>query len=202
MARRTLPRKSTPVNGYSLALFIHLLFVLVACSATSLTTFTALRLRHADDVAEATRWLALTQRIVPAFPVSVVGLLGTGAFMTHQRWGWSIPWIDTALVGLGLIVVLGSGIEASRARTLGRELSTEGMSSRARRLLRDPLAWSAKMTTLTLVIAVVFVMAVKPDAPVCVASIFVALVTGVLVALPLYRAPRARASQALSGVAS
>jgi hypothetical protein len=190
------------VNAYSLALFIHLLFVLVACAAASLTTFAALRLRQAVNAPEATLWLSLTQRIVPAFPVSVVGLLGTGAFMTHQRWGWSIPWIETALVGLGLIVLLGSGIEAGRARKLGRELSTEGMSSRARRLLRDPLAWSAKMTTLTLVVAVVFVMAVKPDAPVCVASIFTALVAGVLAAVPMYRAPRLHASKAVSGVAT
>jgi hypothetical protein len=202
MARWTLPRKSAPVNGYSLALFIHLLFVLVACSAASLTTFAALRLREAHDGPEAIRWLAFIQKTVPAFPVSVAGLLGTGAFMTHQRWSWSIPWIDTALVGLGLIVVLGSGIEASRARSLGRELATEGLSPRARRLLRDPLAWTAKMTTLTLVVAVVFVMAVKPNAPECVASIVIALATGVLAAVPTYRVPRVRASEAVGGVTS
>ena len=54
------------MNAYSLALFIHLLFVLVACAAASLTTFAALRLRQADNAPEATLWLSLTQRIVPA----------------------------------------------------------------------------------------------------------------------------------------
>ena len=190
------------MNGYSTALFVHLLFVLVACSAASLTTFAALRLRHVDDVSEATHWLAFTEKIIPAFPLSVLGLLGTGAYMTHQRWSWSIPWVDAALVGLGLIVVLGSGIEASRGRAVRRELATAGVSSRARKLLRDPLAWSARMTTLTLVVAVVFVMAVKPGARECVAAIFLAVVAGVLAAVPMHRAPRVRSAEEMSRVAS
>jgi hypothetical protein len=190
------------MNGYSVALFVHLLSLLLASVAASLSTFAALRLRRVDEAAEAKAWVAFVGRVVPAFPLAVVGLLGSGIYMTHERWGWSIPWVDAALVGLGLIVALGSGVEGARTRALGRELEVAGMSSRARRLLRDPLAWSAKMTTLTVAIAVVFVMTVKPAATECVAVLSVAVAAGVLAATPLWRVPAREVSEATEPASS
>ena len=179
------------MTGYSFALFFHLVFVLVATAAAALTTFAALRLRRVTSAAEAAPWLALNGTVVPAFPVAVLGLLATGIYMTHARWTWSTPWIDAALFGLGLIVVLGSGIERSRGNALRRALASSEMSMRAQRLLRDPVSWTAKMTTLTLVVAIVFVMTVKPMAGKCVAAFVLAAVAGVLGAVPIWYAPRA-----------
>ncbi len=201
IAFEALPTKRTLVNGYSIALFLHLLSLLLACVAASLSMLAALRLRGADSVAEAMSWVTLVARVVPCFPVAVLGLLGSGIYMTHQRWTWAMPWIEAALVGLALIVALGSGVEGSRGRALRRELESSGMSSRARRLLRDPVAWSAKVTTLTLVVAVVFVMTAKPAFTGCVAALCVALVSGVLGAIPLWRVS-GRAASALMGSAS
>ncbi|MCG6988038.1 MAG: hypothetical protein LJF06_07645 [Gemmatimonadetes bacterium] len=174
------------MNGYVLALFGHLLSLLLACVATSLSTFAALRLRDTDSPREAMSWIAFTERVVLAFPVSALGLLGTGVYMTHVRWAFSISWIDAAMAGLVMIVALGKGVEGGRSRALKRELESSGMSPRARRLLRDPLAWSAKMTTLTLFVAVVFVMAAKPAAAECVAALCTAVVVGLLTAIPFW----------------
>lgn len=176
------------MNGYAIALFVHLLSLLLATVAAALSTLAALRLRSVDSLAAAMPWVTLVGRVVPGFPVAVVGLLGSGAYMTHERWTWSMPWIEAALVGLALIVALGSGVEASRGRALRRELQMAGMSSRARRLLRDPVAWSAKMTTLTLVVAVVFVMTLKPATAGCLVALGLALVAGPLGAIPVWRA--------------
>jgi hypothetical protein len=179
------------MNGYAVALFFHLLSVLLATVAASLTMFAALRVRAAASAPEAGQWVGFSEKAVRAFPVAVLGLLITGTYMTHQRWTWSVPWIDAALVGLGLIVVLGTGVERSRAVALKRELESAGLSPRARRLLRDPVAWTAKMTGLALVVAVVFVMTVKPTAVECAASIVVAVVVGALCAVPLWRVQEA-----------
>jgi hypothetical protein len=178
------------VTGYQIALTVHLLSLLLATAAAALSTFGALRLRRADTLEEATPWLAFTGKVVSAFPIAVVGLLASGVYMTHQRWSWSVPWIDAALVGLGLIIALGSGIERGRAQALRRSLASSGMSPRTRYLLRDPIAWTAKMTTLTLVVAVVVVMTMKPAAGGCAAAIALALITGVLGAVPIWRAAR------------
>jgi hypothetical protein len=178
------------MNRYAIALFLHLLSLLLATMAASLSTFAALRLRQAETADDAEHWLSIIGSIVRAFPVAVLGLLGSGSYMVRLSWTWSTPWIDAALVGLTLIVMLGSGIEASRSRVLQRELQSAGLSSRARRLLRDPVVWSAKVTTLTLVVAVVFVMTLKPMVVGSATAIIVAVVVGVLGAVPLWRGSR------------
>jgi hypothetical protein len=183
------------MNGYAVALFLHLLSVLLAAVAASLTTFAAVRVRGAGSAEEAAQWLVVSEKAVRAFPLAVLGLLITGTYMTHQRWAWSVPWIDAALVGLALLVVLGTGVQRSRAVALKRELASSGMSPRAQRLLRDPVAWTAKMIEIMLVISVMFVMTVKPTAAECVASIVVAVGVGVLGAVPIWRAPQVEAGR-------
>jgi hypothetical protein len=190
------------MNGYAIALFFHFLSVLLASVAASLTTFAAARVRKAASAAEAMQWLGMSEKAVRAFPVAILGLLITGTYMTHQRWGWSVPWIDTPLVGLVLLVILGPGVQRARAVALKRELVTSGMSPRARRLLRDPVAWTAKMIEITVVVAVVFVMTVKPTPAECVASIFVAILVGGLSAIPMWRAPAADTSELVGQTSS
>jgi hypothetical protein len=186
------------VAAYQIALTLHLLSLLLATASAALSTLGALRLRRAESAADATAWLAFVEKVVRAFPVATVGLLATGAYMTHQRWSWSVPWIDAALVGLGLIIALGTGIERARGQALSRELAASGLSPDARRLLRDPVAWTAKITTLTLVVAVVFVMTMKPAAGGCVAALAVALVAGAIGAVPLWRTADLEPPQAVS----
>jgi hypothetical protein len=187
------------VNTYAIALFLHLLSLLLATAATAMHVLAALRLRIADSTADAMFWHGLIGKIVRAFPIAVIGLLASGIYMLHQRWNWSVPWIDAALVGLGLIVALGSGVEGSRARALKRSLEAEGMTERTRRLLRDPVAWTAKMMTMTLLVGVVFVMTVKPAAGGCAVAIVVAVLTGAVGAIPLWRVADANASEPTEG---
>jgi hypothetical protein len=190
------------VAGYQIALTFHFLSLLLATVAAALSTFGAVRLRQADSIADATSWLAFVGKVVRAFPIAIVGLLASGAYMTHQRWSWSVPWIDAALVGLGLIIALGTGIDRARGQALSRALAAAGMSPGIRRLLRDPVAWTARITTLTLVVAVVFVMTVKPAAGGCVAAIIVAVAGGAMGAVPLWRAPASVAAEVVGSAAT
>jgi hypothetical protein len=177
------------MNAYSIALFIHILSLLAATVAMSLATLAGVRLRGARTSTEATAWLALNGRVVPVFPIASLGLLASGVYMTQASWTWSTPWIDAALVGLALIVALGSGIEGSRGRALTRELESAGLSPRARRMLRDPVSWSAKLTTLTLFLALVFVMTLKPAAIGCLVTVSTAVMAGVVSLVVARRAP-------------
>ncbi len=177
------------MDAYSIALFIHILSLLAATVAMSLATLAGVRLRRARTTTDATAWLALTGQVVPVFPIASLGLLASGVYMTKARWTWSTPWIDAALVGLALIVALGTGIEGSRGRALARELESAGMSRRARRMLSDPLAWSAKLTTLTLLVAVVFVMTLKPAAIGCVVAVSTAVIAGIVSLVATRRSP-------------
>ena len=175
------------MGAYSVVLAVHLLALLLAAMASAVALYAALQLRHVTTPPEAARWGRMVASVVPAFPIATVTLLGSGAYMTQAQWTWHTPWIDAGLTGLGLITVCGSGIEAPRGRLLKHELMTAGMSARARRLLRDPYAWSAKMTTLTLMVGVVFVMSTKPDGLASAVTIAAAVVAGVHAAIPLWR---------------
>jgi hypothetical protein len=172
---------------YSVVLFVHLLALLMATGASALAFFAALQLRGAGAPGEVARWGRLTKAVVPAFPVATLLLLGSGAYLTQAGWTWTTPWIDAGLAGLALIVGCGSGIEAARGRALEQEVRACGLSLRARRLQRDPVAWSAKVTTLTLMVAIVFLMVVKPAALGSGLGLVVALALGPLCAVPFWR---------------
>jgi len=187
------------MNLFQITLFVHLLFVLLASAAAAVALFASLRLRGAANPADAFLWLAAIRKVVPMFPVSVAGLLASGAYMAHQLDAWAAPWVDASLLGLGLIVALGSGVEGSRMRALARELAAAGLSPRARRLLRDPVAWTAKLCTLTLVVAVVFIMTLKPSAAGCAMALLAALAAGVLSAVPIWRTAPPESPASVSG---
>lgn len=179
------------MTGYSIALYFHLLSLLLAIACTALTGHAALRMRAAATAEDAVQWLRLNGRIVPLLPLAGAGLLTTGAYMAHSLAAWSEPWLLASLVGLASIVVLGGAVDGSRSRALGRELNLNGLSPRARRMLRDPVAWTAKATIPALVLAVMFIMTTKPAAPACAAILFAAVIAGAVGARPLWQTPTA-----------
>lgn len=170
---------------YSIALFLHLVSLLAAGAGAALAGYAALQLRAATSPVEVARWGMMIGKVVRVFPPATLGLVGTGAYMTQAAWSWSTPWIVAGLVGLAMIVLLGSGLEASRGRALEHEVRAHGLSERARHLLRDPLAWTAKALTFTLMLAVMFVMSTKPSAWGCAISLLVALLAGAIAAAPI-----------------
>lgn len=187
------------MNAYSIVLFVHLLALLVAAMASAVAFYAALQLRNARTLPDIARWGRVVGAVTPAFPVASLTLLGSGAYMTQDQWNWTTPWIDAGVAGLALIAVCGAGVEASRGRTLKRELMTAGMSPRARRLQRDPYAWSAKMTTLTLMLAIVFVMVTKPGATGSFLAIALAVAVGIPAGRPFWSFPAERSVRQASG---
>jgi hypothetical protein len=173
--------------GYSIALFFHLVSLVAAGAASALAGYAALRLRAATSPGEVARRGMMIGKVVRVFPPATLGLLGSGAYMTRSAWSWSTPWIVAGLVGLAMIVLLGSGVEASRGRALKNELRTHGLSERARRLMRDPLAWTAKAMTWMLMLGVMFVMTTKPPAWGCAISLAIASLAGAVTAVPIWR---------------
>jgi hypothetical protein len=173
--------------GYSIALFFHLVSLLVAAAAAALAGYAALRLRAATTAADVAGWGMMVAKVVRVFPVTTLGLLASGTYMTQRAWSWSTPWIVGGLVGLALIVLLGSGVEASRGRALRNEVRTHGLSERARGLLRDPIGWTAKVMTWTLMLAVMFLMTTKPPAWGCAVSLIIASLAGGIAAVPIWR---------------
>lgn len=183
------------MHAYQVVLFVHLLALLLAFGASVLAFFAGLQMRGATAAPDVARWGRVVKAVVPCFPIATLLLAGSGAYLTQTEWNWTTSWVDAGIAGLVLIVVCGSGIEGPRGRALEREVRAAGMSPRARALLRDPVAWSAKLTTLTLMVAIVFLMVTKPAALGSALALVVAVLLGPLVAVPFWRSP-ARVSHA------
>lgn len=173
--------------GYSIALFVHLVSLLAAGAAAALAGYAALRMRTAASPADVARSGMMIGKVVRVFPISSLGLIASGAYMTQDAWSWSTPWIVAGMVGLAMIIALGSGLEASRGRALKNEVRAHGLSERARGLLRDPLSWTAKAMTWTLMVAITFLMTTKPPTWGCVLALAIALLGGGVIAVPLRR---------------
>src|SRR5438270_490757 len=78
------------------------------------------------------------------FPVAILGLFGTGAYMTSDVWTWGTRWIDVSIAGLVLVALQGPLLAGTRAKALERALHENGpgpLGERARRMTRDPVLW-------------------------------------------------------------
>jgi hypothetical protein len=170
------------MHGYHVALFVHLLALLAAFSASSLVHFAMTRVRDARTGAEALQWLGLCHRLSRVFPVALLTLVASGAWMTHDLWTWDTGFVDAGLTGAVLLLLSGAGVEGGRARRVAASLAA-APGDRPGEAVRDPLWWAASWANTGTALGVVFAMAAKPSAAGSFAGVAIGLVAGVCVGL-------------------
>jgi hypothetical protein len=174
------------MDSYTLALFLHLCSLLGAIGAASLLHFAEARLREADTVAAIGVWSRLIEKGAKVFPLALLALLGTGAYMVDGRWAWSAGWIEAGLVGVVALFVVGAGVVGARSRALRQELldAADGaLPPRLAYVAREHVGGIASWTNTGLALGIVFVMTTKPALPGSIASLVVAAGLGAAVAL-------------------
>ena len=180
------------MDTYHVMLYIHLLSLLVGFSAGMIETVCLLRLRAADTLEAAAPWGQLAGQIEKAFPVAIVGLFVTGAYMTSDVWSWGDSWIVLPLVGLAVLSVQGPLVAGRRGHAVKAALMANGpgpLGPEAQRMTRDRALWSAAMTNLAVVLGIIWVMTVKPDWAGAIATLVVAYAVGLALAARMTREP-------------
>lgn len=189
------------MHAYTIALFVHLLALFVAFSVTGALWLALARIRSARVCGEALQWLAVGKTAGMVFPVVLLTLLGTGAFMVHDSWTWSTPWVDAGLAGVVFLGIVGDRVEGGQAKKIAQVLAAdpaapvEGHTAAA---LRNPWFWSAAVANPLVAIAVAFDMVDKPGPFGAGAALAVALVVGCAVAVPLRRSRPVQAPEAVT----
>ena len=102
------------MNTYHYVLYVHLLSLFIGIGAGSVILVCLFQLRAARTLEQAAPWGMMAGKTGKFFPIAILGLLATGAYMTHKFWTWSTPWIDVALAALVVLFAQGAGI-AERA---------------------------------------------------------------------------------------
>jgi uncharacterized membrane protein len=184
------------VDSYGVVLYLHLLFLLLGIGAATLIWLCLFRLRAAQTLEEAAPWGMLAGKSERAFPVAMVGLYGTGAYLTSDAWTWDTSWIIVSIVAFAVVALPGPLVAGRRAKLLEHALAANGpgpLGDEARRRTRDPALWIVSFTIPAVVLGIVWNMTQKPGTAGAVAAVLVAYAVGAAVALRLSKAPASEA---------
>jgi hypothetical protein len=180
------------LDTYHVVLYIHLLALFVGVGAASVLLACLIQLRGAQTLADAVPWGMVAGKTTRAFPVAILGLFGTGAYMTADVWTWSTRWIDVSIAGLVLIAVQGPLVAERTAKKLERALDDNGpgpLGKHARRMARHPGLWVAELSNIGMVLGVVWNMTQKPGTASSIAAVLGGYLVGLALALPFTRMP-------------
>src|ERR1043165_4117161 len=109
------------ILSYHIALFIHIVALIVAASATAITKLAATRRARARTIGEVLDWHNVLSSASKAFPICLAAFLLTGLYMlsiTHIA-VWSTGFAVAGLVGVLLLFASGTylGIKGDRKST-------------------------------------------------------------------------------------
>ncbi len=152
------------MDTYHYVLYVHLLSLFLGIGAGSVLLACLFQLRAARALETAVPWGILSGQVAKLFPVAILGLFATGAYMTHKIWTWGTPWIVMGIVALVVLGVQGGGIAEHTAKKLQAALRANGpgpLGPEARRMALHPGLWVVELSNLGIVLGVVWNMTQK-----------------------------------------
>ncbi len=180
------------MNGYSIALFLHIAGVLGFSVALGLE-WTGLReIKSATLPVQVRGWMGILKGVRRVGFASMLTTVLTGIYMMLTGWG-GVAWAIVSLGALVLVIALSQVLTAPRMAAIGRALMTASPSQTFSSLASDPLLWVSIQTRIAITLGIVFLKVVKPDWSGALLTIGVALVLGIASALTASRHEQAPA---------
>jgi hypothetical protein len=183
---------------YNFALFLHLLGVFLLIGAVTTTLVATWRAQTTGSVAELRSLTAVTKRIEVVMIPAMLLIIGPGLYMVSRHGGdgsiqWSAGWVGTALVVALLLAVVGSTVEAKYAQRLRDAIaraSSEFPHDDLRALQRASIPMYVSFFGASQIVALLFLMTIKPDLTGSIAACAVAVAGSALAASARIRAVR------------
>jgi hypothetical protein len=180
------------LDTYHVVLYAHLLALFIGIGAASVLLACLVQLRAAQTLAEAGPWGAVAGKTARAFPVAILGLFLTGAYMTTDVWSWSTGWIDVSIAGLVVLALQGPLVAERTAKKLEGALHANGpgpLGEEARRMTRHPGLWVAEFSNIGVVLGVVWNMTQKPGTWSAIAAVVIGYAVGAALGIRFTKAP-------------
>jgi hypothetical protein len=190
------------MNTYHYVLYVHLLSLFIGIGAASVLLVCLFQLRAARTLEQAGPWGMMAGKVGKFFPVAILGLFGTGAYMTSETtfpWTWSTRWIDVGIAVLVVLFAQGFGIAERTGHKLGAAMQANGpgpLGPECRRLALHPGLWVVEFTNIGLVLGVVWNMTQKPGLGESLAAVLIGYAVGGALALFVTRSPQAELASA------
>ena len=183
------------MDTYHYVLYIHLLSLLVGIGAAAVLSVCLFQLRGAKELADALPWGRVAGKVGRFFPVAILGLFGSGAYMTSDVWTWSSGWIQVGIGALVVLAIQGPVIAERSGKKLEHALRENGpgpLGEHARRMTRYPGLWVTEFSAIGLVLAIVWNMTVKASTGNAIAAAVIGYGVGAGLGFLFTRVPRAR----------
>jgi hypothetical protein len=185
------------LDTYHVVLYIHLLALFVGIGAASILTLCLFQLRAARTLETAGPWGMIAPKIARLFPVAILGLFGSGAYMTSDIWTWDTGWIDVAIVALVVLGLQGPLLAERSGKKVGAAMGQNGpgeLRAPALRMTRYFPLWFAELSAIGLVLGVVWNMTTKPGTGTAIAAAIGGYATGAALAVLFTRKPAVEAA--------
>jgi len=151
---------------YHIALFLHIVTLIVAASATAITKLAVGRRARARTVGEALDWHNVLVSTSKVFPICLASFVLTGSYMVSVigMHGWSSGFVVGGLVGVATLLASGTflGIKGRALTQVLETVAEEGMDRPAPRLVPPPLVAALPAANTGVSLGVVFDMVTKP----------------------------------------
>lgn len=180
------------MSTYHTVMYLHFLSLFGGVAAATIMVLCTYRLRAAQTLEQAVPWGMIAGKTKNAFPIVVLGLFATGAYMTSDVWSWGDGWIWPSIVGLAVVALQGPLVAGPRAEALKKSLMENGpgaLGEKPRRLARDPILWTVTLANPAIVFGIAWNMTEKPGTFAAIASIVIAYAVGAGLAMRMTRMP-------------
>lgn len=178
------------MDTYLIVKYLHLLSVMAAIAVTTIIHFNLVRVKKADQVPQALDALATVQKLGPRMPLAALALFLTGAYLTQNRWGFGLAFVQVGIAGLASMLVVGLAVLRPRMGTLGKAFGQAGsgpVTDDLKAKVRDPAIWIGSHYQPIMAATVMFLMTIKPGMMGSLIAIGVAIVLSVGSAAPMMK---------------
>ena len=175
------------MHTYQTVVYLHLLFLLLGIGAAAVIGTCLFHLRAAGTLADAVPWGMLAGKTERVFPVAIIGLFASGAYLTSDLWTWDTRWIDVSIAALVVIALQGPVVAGRRAKALEHALKENGpgpLGDAARRMTRDAALWTVTFANPGIVLGIMWNMTQKPGIGEAIAAVAIGYAVGAALAFP------------------
>jgi hypothetical protein len=150
------------VSSYAFALVVHLFALIAAFGAAAVLHVAMIEVRTAQTAGDALRRLAVAHKASRVFPVAMLALVASGAWMVHRSWSWTSGFVVAGLAGVVFLGLCGDAVAGRRAAGVARSLAArpDGPVSA---VVTDRSWWCASFASSGIALAVVVDMVTKPS---------------------------------------
>jgi hypothetical protein len=182
---------------YTLALFVHLVGVILGVGGVCAWLFALIGVRAAHTVEQVRALLALYALAGNVALGGVILIVSGGLYMALSTSLWQQAWLIVATISFVLVLSAGGAVIGRRQAALSKlagEAPAGPLPGALVAQIQDPVTRVALHIYIAVLFGIVFLMTIKPALVWAIVVILIAAALGVLSGLPLMRTARTSAS--------